>query len=82
MRLCGHGGCPVLALLRRPQPHDLPLLSPAAPPTVLPLQDSCQEYLQEDKLKELVQRYSEFINFPIFMLTHSTVEKEVGQAGM
>ncbi|KAI3433912.1 hypothetical protein D9Q98_003714 [Chlorella vulgaris] len=41
------------------------------------LKDSCQEYLQEDKLKELVQRYSEFINFPIYMLTHSTVNKEV-----
>ncbi|KAL4859660.1 Endoplasmin [Chlorella vulgaris] len=41
------------------------------------LKDSCQEYLQEDKLKELVQRYSEFINFPIYMLTHSTVDKEV-----
>ncbi|EFN50654.1 hypothetical protein CHLNCDRAFT_59468, partial [Chlorella variabilis] len=40
------------------------------------LKESCQEYLQEDKLKELVQRYSEFINFPIYMLTHSTVEKE------
>jgi HSP90 family molecular chaperone len=42
------------------------------------LQESCQEYLQEDKLKELVQRYSEFINFPIYMLEHRTEEKEVG----
>lgn len=42
------------------------------------LQESCQEYLQEDKLRGLVQRYSEFINFPILMLTSRTEEKEVG----
>lgn len=42
------------------------------------LQESCQEYLQEDKLRGLVQRYSEFINFPILMLTTRTKEKEVG----
>lgn len=40
-------------------------------------QESCQEYLQEDKLRGLVQRYSEFINFPILMLTTRTEEKEV-----
>ncbi|KAI7840066.1 hypothetical protein COHA_006196 [Chlorella ohadii] len=41
------------------------------------LKESCQEYLQEDKLRGLVQRYSEFINFPILMLTTRTEEKEV-----
>ena len=35
------------------------------------------EYLSEDKLKELVQRYSEFINFPILMLETRTESKEV-----
>ena len=46
------------------------------PPPALP-QEAAQEYLQEEKLKELVQRYSEFINFPIYMLTTRTEEKEV-----
>ena len=31
----------------------------------------------QDKLKELVQRYSEFISFPIYLLTEKSVEKEV-----
>ncbi|KAL4424759.1 hypothetical protein ABPG77_000799, partial [Micractinium sp. CCAP 211/92] len=41
------------------------------------LKDSCLEYLSEEKLRELVQRYSEFINFPIYMLETRTEEKEV-----
>ncbi|KAL4437152.1 hypothetical protein ABPG75_004291 [Micractinium tetrahymenae] len=41
------------------------------------LKDSAMEYLSEEKLKELVQRYSEFINFPILMLETRTEEKEV-----
>ena len=45
------------------------------------LKDTAQEYLQQDKLKELVARYSEFINFPIYLLTESSVEKEVPLEG-
>ena len=41
------------------------------------LKDSCLEYLQQDKLRQLVQRYSEFINFPIYLQEERTVEKEV-----
>ncbi|GAB4818046.1 hypothetical protein N2152v2_005092 [Parachlorella kessleri] len=41
------------------------------------LKETVHEYLQQDKLKELVQRYSEFISFPIYLLTEKTVEKEV-----
>lgn len=37
------------------------------------LKDEAAEYLQDDKLKSLVERYSEFINFPIYL----QVEKEV-----
>ena len=41
------------------------------------LKDEAKEYLQNAKLRELVARYSEFINFPISLLTEKTVEKEV-----
>eukprot|EP00887_Chlorella_sp_A99_P005289 scaffold1.g5289.t1 len=40
-------------------------------------QEAAQEYLQVDKIKELVAKYSEFINFPISLLVEKTVEKEV-----
>uniref|UniRef100_A0A0D6QZH7 Endoplasmin homolog n=1 Tax=Araucaria cunninghamii TaxID=56994 RepID=A0A0D6QZH7_ARACU len=33
----------------------------------LHLKDEASEYIQEDKLKELVKKYSEFINFPIYL---------------
>ncbi|PSC75445.1 endoplasmin-like protein [Micractinium conductrix] len=45
------------------------------------LKDTAMEYLSEDKLKELVQRYSEFINFPILMLETRTESKEVPVEG-
>lgn len=41
------------------------------------LKESCLEYLQETKLQELVERYSEFINFPIHLLTEKNVTTEV-----
>ena len=36
-----------------------------------------KEYLEEKKLKELVARYSEFINFPIYVWTKKEISKEV-----
>mmetsp|Transcript_14050 Transcript_14050/g.42403 ORF Transcript_14050/g.42403 Transcript_14050/m.42403 type:complete len:949 (-) Transcript_14050:289-3135(-) len=41
------------------------------------LKEEAQEYVQEGKLRDLVSQYSEFINFPIYLLTTKEVEKEV-----
>ena len=41
------------------------------------LKEEAQEYADEAKLKELVQRYSEFINFPIYLHTEKSVTKQV-----
>ncbi|KAG2435339.1 hypothetical protein HXX76_007412 [Chlamydomonas incerta] len=41
------------------------------------LKEEAQEYGTEAKLKELVQRYSEFINFPIYLQTEKEVEVPV-----
>ncbi len=62
-------------------PTHPPTQSPPLTPHPTPRQDSCLEYLSEEKLRELVQRYSEFINFPIYMLETRTEEKEVGESG-
>ncbi|KAK8648914.1 hypothetical protein V6N13_129656 [Hibiscus sabdariffa] len=43
----------------------------------LHLRDEAQEYLEESKLKELVKRYSEFINFPIYIWASKEVDVEV-----
>ncbi|XP_011074690.1 endoplasmin homolog [Sesamum indicum] len=43
----------------------------------LHLRDEAQEYLDEYKLKELVKRYSEFINFPIHLWASKEVDEEV-----
>ena len=40
-------------------------------------QEDTQEYLEEAKLKELVAKYSEFINFPIYLYGSKEVDKEV-----
>ena len=63
-----------LDFLKQSNPTNWLLFTPLVPAP----QESAQEYLQEDKLRGLVQRYSEFINFPILMLTSRTEEKEVG----
>ncbi|PXF40343.1 Endoplasmin-like [Gracilariopsis chorda] len=43
----------------------------------LHLKDDAQEYLDEAKLKDLIKRYSQFINFPIFFETTEVVEVQV-----
>ncbi|KAL0438406.1 UNVERIFIED_CONTAM: Endoplasmin [Sesamum latifolium] len=43
----------------------------------LHLRDEAQEYLDEFKLKELVKKYSEFINFPIYLWATKEVDEEV-----
>ncbi|XP_031493628.1 endoplasmin homolog [Nymphaea colorata] len=43
----------------------------------LHLREEASEYLQEEKLKELVKRYSEFINFPIYLWASKEVDVEV-----
>ncbi|XP_061363696.1 endoplasmin homolog [Gastrolobium bilobum] len=43
----------------------------------LHLKDEAGEYLEESKLKELVKRYSEFINFPIYLWASKEVDVEV-----
>ncbi|PIN03527.1 hypothetical protein CDL12_23949 [Handroanthus impetiginosus] len=43
----------------------------------LHLRDEAQEYLDEYKLKELVKKYSEFINFPIYLWATKEVDEEV-----
>lgn len=41
------------------------------------LKDEAQEYASEDKLRSLVGKYSEFINFPIYLYSSKEVEEEV-----
>ncbi|KAL5706489.1 heat shock protein 90 [Ranunculus cassubicifolius] len=43
----------------------------------LHLREEAGEYLEEEKLKELVKRYSEFINFPINLWATKEVDVEV-----
>ncbi|WOG97767.1 hypothetical protein DCAR_0417108 [Daucus carota subsp. sativus] len=43
----------------------------------LHLREEAGEYLEESKLKELVKKYSEFINFPIFLWASKEVDVEV-----
>ncbi|GFZ16475.1 heat shock-like protein [Actinidia rufa] len=41
------------------------------------LKEDQLEYLEERKLKDLVKKYSEFISYPIYLLTEKTTEKEI-----
>ncbi|KAG9135166.1 hypothetical protein Leryth_013455 [Lithospermum erythrorhizon] len=43
----------------------------------LHLRDEAQEYLDQSKLKDLVKKYSEFINFPISLWASKEVDVEV-----
>merc|ERR1719231_229934 len=44
---------------------------------VLSLKEDALEFLEEERLKGLIQRYSEFINFPIYLYTTKEEEVEV-----
>ncbi|XP_057477951.1 heat shock protein 83-like [Actinidia eriantha] len=41
------------------------------------LKEDQLEYLEERKLKDLVKKHSEFISYPIYLLTEKTTEKEI-----
>lgn len=41
------------------------------------IKDEAQDFLEEDTVRELVRKYSQFINFPIFMWSSKVVEEEV-----
>ncbi|KAJ8762307.1 hypothetical protein K2173_007464 [Erythroxylum novogranatense] len=43
----------------------------------LHLRDEAGEYLEQSKLKDLVKKYSEFINFPIYLWASNEVDVEV-----
>ena len=44
---------------------------------ILHIKPECQEYLKEEKLKSLVKKHSEFIQFKIELYVEKTTEKEV-----
>jgi len=44
---------------------------------ILHMKSDSEEFLAEAEIKKLVERYSEFINYPIYLLTSKQVDKEV-----
>lgn len=43
----------------------------------LHLKNEAQDFLEEDTLRELIRKYSQFINFPIMLWSSKTVDEEV-----
>lgn len=43
----------------------------------LHLKDEAKDFLKQDTLKDLIRKYSQFINFPIYLWTSKTVTEEV-----
>ncbi|EDV93181.1 endoplasmin [Drosophila grimshawi] len=41
------------------------------------LKDEAQDFLEEDTVRDLIRKYSQFINFPIMMWSSKTVDEEV-----
>lgn len=41
------------------------------------LKDEAQDFLEEDTIKILIKKYSQFINFPIYLWTSKSVEEEI-----
>ncbi|XP_055375366.1 endoplasmin homolog [Condylostylus longicornis] len=41
------------------------------------LKDEARDFLEEDTVKKLIQKYSQFINFPIYMWGSKEVEEEI-----
>lgn len=41
------------------------------------LKEEAQDFLEEDTVKQLIRKYSQFINFPIYLWTSKNVEEEV-----
>ena len=48
---------------------------------VLSLKEDCLEFLEEERLKGLIKRYSEFITFPIYLYTKSSRRRCPSRSG-
>ena len=41
------------------------------------MKEEAQEFLEENKVKEIIMKYSQFINFNIYLWSSKTVSEEV-----
>ena len=46
---------------------------------ILHLKEDAVEYVEQDKIKELVKKYSQFINYPIYLWVSKDVTKQVAE---